>query len=713
MPPRVAQGCSHQQHDRFLGHPKSPTSQHPPHSKHFLPLCHPAFTEAAYVGCHFDAFATTVRRLAEEEDRRPKSVDCPQGRDLMTMATDIDATAQLERTASQCSASSAQSQRSHTLRSRPRKFSPYMSSSASSISDKSLTSFPSFSPESPRDTRPLPPTLSGGAAKSSRNLSNPSSIVESLTTHSPTKNSRSALFDDTPLTSKHLPGALHYASDEHIERLIARNGAVALVRQVAEDLAERDAQISSLRRKAEERERALRKIILECGLSSLELETRLRAVEDEQKANDAANRDVTARENELRGMMNDAMSDTVAFGDLGLPEADATIRASDALKALQANKSVKASAGWKDYLWGTATTRKGSHPSSINGEALNGVKSETVAKRSSSTSGRPTVLESAIFQPPGTTRSASRPPSVNSGTASTTSRDRKPSSGLAAFALKLVAGNANSVRDADSIDSRGRASSIDSPGHPRTMSSASSSTTKSNLAAPSKPAAKSIAAVRKPNPIQTRGARAPQQDRWDTMAASPQKAATEENVNNYGPVEMDNILPPEAQPPTVMQMYNNAYSTDLLTDRFGFIYDQRRKKRQREAAERTKRSKRGSRVEMLSGARNGISGISPDNVASDLDDERPDTPTSTEERGEDGKPKRWQDYLKIATFPTELLSHTPSGAEPAFEVMEGGEVPPRSPGITSEERGFVPLTTTTTASPTVSVPSDIATISKP
>lgn len=197
------------------------------------------------------------------------------------------------------------------------------------------------------------------------------------------------------------------------------------------------------------------------------------------------------------------------------------------------------------------------------------------------------------------------------------------------------------------------------------------------------------------------------------MASSPQKTAAGENANNYGPVEMDTILPPDLQPPTVMQMYNNAYSTDLLTDRFGFIYDQRRKKRQKEAAERTKRTKRGSRVEMLSGARNGLSGLSPDNVASDLDDERPDTPTSTDEKGEDGKTKRWQDYLKIATFPTELLSHTPSGAEPAFEVMEGGEVPPRPSGITSDERGFVPLASTPAASPTVSVSTDNATISKP
>lgn len=546
--------------------------------------------------------------------------------------------------------------------------------------------------------------------------------MESLTIPSPSKTSRTALFDDTPLGSK-LPGALHYANDEHIERLIARNGAIALVRQVAEDLAQRDAQISSLRRKAEDRERALRKIVLECGLSTLDLETRLRAIEDEQKANSTSSRDIGGRESELQGMMNDAMSDTVVFSDLDLPEADATIRASDALKALQTNKPAKPSNGWKEYIWGTGTTKKRSNPSSINGETVNGVNSTVSARRSGSTSGRPTVLESAIFQPPGSTRSASRPPSVYSATTSTTGRDRKPSSGLAAFALKLVAGNATTGRDGDDTDSRSRAGSTNSYGHNRPRSSGSSSTTKSVTAkpvtaksvtaAPPKAAAKNIAVVRKPNPNQSLGTRAAQQDRWDTMAASPQRAATGENSNNYGPVEMDTILPPDAQPPTVMQMYNNTHSADFLTDRFGFIYDQRRKRRQKEAAENMKRTKRGSRVEMLSSARNGLSALSPDNISSDMDEERPDTPISTEEKGEDGKPKRWQDYLKIATFPTELLSHTPSGAVPAFEVMEGGEVPPRSPGITSEERGFVPPASTTATSPTVAVPSDIATMSKP
>jgi len=205
------------------------------------------------------------------------------------------------------------------------------------------------------------------------------------------------------------------------------------------------------------------------------------------------------------------------------------------------------------------------------------------------------------------------------------------------------------------------------------------------------------------------------QERWDTMGASPQ-STNSGTADNYGPVEMDTILPPDAQPPTLTHVYNNHYNAEFLTDRFGFIYDQRRKKRQREAAEMVKKSKRGSRVEMLSGNR---AGISPNAIGDDVDgeldnsDSRPDTPLSVDDRGEDGKvTKRWQDYLKIATFPTELLSHTPSSSLPAFEVMEGGEIP-KSPGITSEERGFVPTASSTSIPPTVSVVSDNATISKP
>jgi hypothetical protein len=166
---------------------------------------------------------------------------------------------------------------------------------------------------------------------------------------------------------------------------------------------------------------------------------------------------------------------------------------------------------------------------------------------------------------------------------------------------------------------------------------------------------------------------------------------------------MDTILPPDAQPPTLTHIYNNHSGADYLTDRFGFIYDQRRKKRQREAAQMARNAKKGSRAEMING-RNGLSPVLLEDSASGNmsigSDGRPGTPCSSEEIREDAKPKRWQDYLKIATFHTELLSHTPSISAQGFEVLEAAEAPKspsHSPSIVSEDRGFLPSATTTAA----------------
>jgi hypothetical protein len=677
-----------------------------------LNFCNPAFTETSFVSCHSDAYFTTVRRLSNEETvfHCKEYGDCECW--LKTM--DFDAgSASLERTASHHSNASGKSSRSQTVRIKPRKYASYMSSSASSISDKSLTSFPSFSPESSRDERPLVPKTIDGTANSARKTSDPAhSIVESLTTSSPSQN-RVALFDDAPLATQHVPGAIHHANDEHIERLIARNGAVALVRQIAEDLAQRNSQIASLRRKAENRERALRKIILECGLSNLDLETRLRAIEGEQTSpTESINgRDTLAREEGLEDMMNDAMSETVVLGELESTNNVGTIRAADTLRALE-NRSTTAQRGWKDYIWG-GTSRKSSRASSINGDIANGIQPATV--RTGGSTGRKSIMQNGVFQPPDTARSASRAFGQQSVQLATSNRERKPSSGLATLALKLVAGTTMTSRDSDiGSGNRGRANSTGTAPPGRAPSAASVRTTMSARPAPVRPAPKAIPGTRRPTASASSGQDGVQrgpQERWDTMGASPQSNTSGLSTENYGPVEMDTILPLDAQPPTVTQVYNKPYNQEYLTDRFGFIYDQRRKKRQREA-EKMQKSKRSSRVEMLSSARSGMSADLAD-VGLDVEDDRPDTPASTDERGEDGKPaKRWQDYLKIATFPTELLSHTPSGGIPAFEVMEGGEVP-RSPGITTEERGFLPSASTAAAQPAISVTSHNATISKP
>lgn len=615
----------------------------------------------------------------------------------------------LQRSVSQHSTTSLRSYRSaHSARStavrgprgRKRLSQPSSSSSSVAASDKSLTSFPSFSPESAGGDRFDDPTWSKPTTRPptdkpvDRAISRVGrgSIVDSLTGQS---SARSALFEDAPLMHK-VPGALHQADDEHIQRLISRHGAIGLVRQISEDLAQRDAQISTLRRRADERERALRRIIRECGLSNLDLETRLRAVEAELRTN---GKTLPRDESGLSDLMSDAMQDTVVANALG-ENNRSTIRASSQSVTTNASSNTDTSKGtlrgWKDYFWGTGTAKRGSRPDSINSESIN---SSTVIRSHSSMDRRPT-LQDDLFNPPDTVsvRSSSRASSIQSGPAA----ERKTSASLAHMALRLVAGGAMTTRDAES---RGRAVSTST----RAESLRASSTTGRR----SQPRAVSVAggpkalmAMRRstPAPPDRAASRAQALEAWDTMRGSPPTDGSRHE--SYGPVEMDAIMPPETQPPTLTHIYNNFPNSEYLTDRFGFIYDQRRKRRQREAAQMARHIRKGSRTEMLL---NGRSGISPNSIEdapspkwSVSSDGRPESPSSLEERGvEEGKTKRWQDYLKIATFPTELLSHTPSIAAPSLQVMEGVEAEPviesPKPAIVSTHSGLIPSASTTTA----------------
>ncbi|GKT87709.1 TBC domain-containing protein [Colletotrichum tofieldiae] len=308
----------------------------------------------------------------------------------------------LERSVSQHSVTSMRSARSSTVRAKRSRLNSQPSSSASSIAaseDKSLTSFPSIPPDSPRAEHGFPPDSTpepeppATVRKISDTRPGPISLLGGLTGGSSAEQAaRDALFEDSPISTHKIPGALHHADDEHIGRLIARHGAVALVRQVATDLAQRDAQIAQLRRKADERERSLRKIILECGLSNLELETRLRAIESEVKTTRPGNR---RNESGLSDLMSDAMQDTVIYNVFGQTEVnDATIRASNL--AMSSNLDGRGTArGWKDYLWG-GTSRKGSVPSSVNGDD---VRPSTIVRAQSSADRRP-GLQDDLFSPP-------------------------------------------------------------------------------------------------------------------------------------------------------------------------------------------------------------------------------------------------------------------------------------------------------------------------
>ncbi|KAI5860421.1 TBC-domain-containing protein [Durotheca rogersii] len=602
---------------------------------------------------------------------------------------DPDTNAPLERSSSQLSIASPSPKglragHSTRAKSKPKRLISQTSSSASSTtaSDKSLTSFPSFSPQSPRyepafTTPESRPAVAVSANRKATSVPAKAPTVENLPFEAQ-QAARNALFDDTPLPTQKIPGALHHAGDDHIERLIAKHGAVSLVRQVAEDLAHRDHQMAKMRRRADERERALRKIILGCGLSSLDLETKLREVEADLQAQEKSK---CTQDGDISGMMSDAIHDSMSYNALGINVLDGgTLRASSMPMLKENNMNKGAMKAWKDYLWGGGTSRKTSRPASINEDAMKtAIRAPTPGDR------RPPLQEDLFVPPPDaeSTRNSSRASSIHSGNA-----PRKPSSSFASMALQLVAGKASSVRDSESV--RGRSNSAGQGDSVRSSSNASSRTGRSNRAASTQAGSKALIAMRRgtPKPAGLAANTRPR-DRWDgTNSEGPSAIRSD----NSGPVEMDTIFSPEGQPPALSQLYNNYGSPEYLIDRFGFIYDQRRKKRQREAAQVALQMKKGH--EMLSGGRSSLSPNLLDDGASSIQDAEIDDisecPTPGEDAVDQSKPKRWQDYLKIATFPTELLSHTPSIMAPAIEVLEGNGLPKSPSLITSDDRGFVP-----------------------
>ncbi|KAL7943750.1 rab-GTPase-TBC domain-containing protein [Trichoderma barbatum] len=398
--------------------------------------------------------------------------------------------------------------------------------------------------------------------------------------------------------------------------------------------------------------------------------------------------------------MSDAMRDTVtesALGETGM--ASGTIRASSVTSAPGSSDNLKGPGtlkGWKDYLWGGTSKKTTSNR-------------PTVIRSHSSLNQRP-PLQDDLFEPPTPTTSGpgqntSRPSSIHSAT----TPERKS---IASLTLRLVAGGAVASREAE----RGRAASSAARTETvRTGSVASNHTSRSARAVSVAGGPKALMAMGRSTPSAASASAKLQTQEARGSGSGSSPGGSTLRPDNFGPVEMDAILPPESQPPTLTQMYNNYPNSEYLTDRFGFIYDQRRKKRQREASQMAQNIRNGDRREMLGNGRAGISpnmlDDAPSPKMSESSDPRPGSPSSQEERasGEE-KAKRWQDYLMIATFPTELLSHTPGISATTVSVTEGTddrasttssqrlvERSARSPAITPTESGLVPLASTTTA----------------
>ncbi|KAI4283388.1 MAG: hypothetical protein L6R38_002200 [Xanthoria sp. 2 TBL-2021] len=617
----------------------------------------------------------------------------------------------LERASSQIS---NRSPKPGTVRTRSRKQSLVTPSSA-----KSLVSFPSLSP----DNSPSAP--GEGRFKSSPKLpkaphtpfkSRPKSpsIVDALVRKTSTFKGRPALFEDSPkATGKDVPGALHHASDEHLQHLIAKDGAVSLVRQLAEDLADRDAEITSFRRWAEERERELKKMLREVEVSNLDIETRLHRVGNPDgdpvkghagtlkspgSAQLGAKERLTSITDGIDQMMGQAMKDDVgtntgtevdSLGILQNHATQATIRASGLTSKDTERRSMNSSIeshdtskgtvrGWKDYLWsGNGTSRKTSRASSIIPDNPEEADATMRVRGYSGGNNRRKPLSEDLFSPPA--RASTTQNRLESG-ATDDARSGKSSSSMASWTMKLFAGNPSAGRDSQRTD-RGRSYTTESRTE-RTSRATSAASANSAMASLMKvssvdPAKRSTKKAVPPLSLGSNSnLKSPSQPSVSQTPASPRAT---DDVSNLGPVEMDTILPVETRPPTQTQLGNRNQDAEYLTDRFGFIYDQRRQKKDLPAPTSPKHKHKNSNsgVEMLSNPRDPLKSKANGGESASMKADsihRPETPVSVNSKSEEKPAKRWQDYLKVATFPTELLSHTPS-SKPLTTVIEGDDRP--------------------------------------
>ena len=562
------------------------------------------------------------------------------------------------------------------------------------------------------------------------------SIVESLITSKPSFQGRSALFEDSPKGStQHVPGALHLASEEHLRNLVKKAGAVALVRQLAADVAQRDAEITAFRRRADERERELKKMLREVEVSNLNIEKRLHRIEnkaddsltlqdlpskmDSQRtgARDGKGR-ISGFKHGIDEMMGEAMKDDVGrisaeidegyLDSLAEVDKQATVKARSVLSKESDGRSLASSVdsqgrpsstlrGWKDYLWsGNTASHRTSRASSVVSEYNEEVDATIRARGPSGSNGRRKGLNDDLFQAP------NRPTATQS-----VDQHRKSSSSVASWTMKLFAGNTQAGREPDKQNTvRGRSATTGSgptkpTKPPRTTSTTSGPASSSAKAALMKVNAKepSTRSSRKSfQPLALGPGSTAKATSQPSSSQTPGSPTPIDAATNLGPVEMDTIHPPNSKPPTLAQANNiNDGSSDLLTDRFGFIYDQRRRKREAEISKSHIRGKSNAsaNVELIGGLRDSLQPTDSDQVSqlskanSAL---RPDTPASTDDRTDDKPSKRWQDYLKVATFPTELLSHTPS-AKPATNVISGDNPTPLKRSTTfSDARGSHPST---------------------
>ena len=564
------------------------------------------------------------------------------------------------RSSSQTSRASGDSKRVKTLKG-SRKRPSRAGLKADATEDASLTSFPSLSPE-PDDSSARP---AKEIAKPTRTVSQKvqarKATLAGLT--SPTILDRSnALFDDSPRSSLDIPGSLHLSNDDHVERLVKRVGAVKLIRQYAQDLAQRDAEISALRVRADERERELKKLLRDADVPSADVEKRLLRLEKPAIFTNADSAQHVPKKKSsisIDSMLNDAMADVRSLSPVERsPQASDITGLPSPPSAL--TRRLKSSASISQLQSEPVLSRHSSQASSVRSGDDKDLESTIRPRQASSTTSRVTGLQT-IFQPP------SNPTSYfiggsNKTLAKTKAADemsvKSTQSGKSTTSWTRIFGSRNQA-------SRSRASSIDHQG-----------TSKQDEASASVFAKARGSTLRAGGPSGVANVRPQGQRTVSVMAANRVNPPTaharkESNASSLPPtVELDSMIESSQLPPT-MSSYN---AEGLLVDRFGFIYDKKRKRQHVRAQGHIKQ--KSSAAESLASFRSG------DAASVNEPPHRPSTPASIDE---DSPKKSWQDYLLPSTTsgikrPRELLAHTPSASAVvtvSTTDAEGTITPPR------------------------------------
>lgn len=584
------------------------------------------------------------------------------------------------RSSSQTSQVSADLKKPKTIRGPVKRHGSKTSTKSADEDDPALTSFPSFAgPEPMPDSvdQEVPPKPIRTISQKVRDRK---ATLAGLTSAS-TFNRQNALFDDSPRSSMDIPGSLHLASDEHIERLISKTGGVKLIRQYASDLAQRDAEISALRIRADHRERELKRLLREANVSTAEVEKRLLRLE--QGGSEPPVREIpgsTARSisaTSLDGMMTEAMEDVLMVNspldDVFRTDALADTRNTSAATQvdIQAYRSRTASMT-SAQAKASRTPSRANSSISDNSEDMDATLRPRV---SSSNAGKLSGLQS-IFQPPSSQsssyfiggKSLRKPKVADEVSVRSNQSGRSLASWTQIFGGKTQTGRSRASSLGQEANSNGTV--------PAEADAAQSSLLKlrSNSALP---ATKSTASLPPTGTVKSR----PPVKRTPTatrLNPTPNHNRKDSNASSLPPtVELDSMIESSQLPPTMTNQ--NLDMSGLLTDRYGFIYDQKRRKRESLQVPRQHKKNKLSGAETIAGFRAGESPQSED-----LSVDRPSTPASIDD---EAPKKSWQDYLKVSAplpsgRPKELLSHTPSaGAVVTVSTADvaGTITPPRRP----------------------------------